>query len=119
MEEVIQTIVDNIGVKWEQLYARLHLDYRVRFQIITKNGKITSEPHRLKTCAQDTINKWLDSTKQTLPTERDKLEKLLQALRGVKGMEELAKDLAFRNGNTACGTDSHVFTRLAAMGINS
>lgn len=95
----MQKIVDSIGVRWEQLYARLHLDYRVRFKIITKNAKISSELHRLRTCALDTIKEWLETTSQTLPTDKDKLEKLLLALNCVRGMGGLAQELAHKNGN--------------------
>ena len=94
MDELADRIAECLGPRWSLLYARLGLDYRGRFRIHARNVKMEMSNQQ---CTRDTIKAWRDSSQQG-EDELVIVARLLDALRKIQGMEELAYELAKLSG---------------------
>ena len=98
MEDIIGKIIDSLGPRWVQLYSRLGLDYRGRFQITANNNSIAPERVRHRQCALETIRKWQKEDTLKEKDEKECMTILLNNLKAVKGLEGLANELANEHG---------------------
>lgn len=101
MEDVIKSICDGVGPKWVQLYSRLGLDYRGRYQISSDYESMAQENVKHRRCALDTLRKWQKDPSVKEMSEGESLLKLLTCLQGVKGMNDLATELAIKHGKSS------------------
>ena len=97
MDELADRIAEFLGPRWSLLYARLGLDYRGRFQIHTRNEKLEPPESSHRQCTRDTIKAWRESSQRGVD-EMVVASRLLDALRKIRGMEELADELAKLSG---------------------
>ena len=98
MEDIVSKIIDSLGPRWVQLYSRLGLDYRGRFQITANNNSIAPERVRHRQCALETIRKWQKEDALKEKDEKECMTILLNNLKAVKGLEGLANELANEYG---------------------
>lgn len=98
MEDIVSKIIDSLGPRWAQLYSRLGLDYRGRFQITANNNSIAPERVRHRQCALETIRKWQKEDALKEKDEKECMTILLNNLKTVKGLEGLANELANEHG---------------------
>ena len=98
MEDIVSKIIDSLGPRWAQLYSRLGLDYRGRFQITANNNSIAPERVRHRQCALETIRKWQKEDALKEKDEKECMTILLNSLKTVKGLEGLANELANEHG---------------------
>jgi hypothetical protein len=97
MEEIILQICDSIGPKWPQLYSRLGLDYRGRYQITAANAGMAPERVKHRQCAWETLSKWQKETPSLKDmTEKQQIGELLTCLHKIKDMDGLAIELALK-----------------------
>ena len=98
MEDVIKCVCENVGPKWVQLYSRLGLDYRGRYKISADYDSMAPERAKHRQCALDTVRKWQREQAEKGTSEEETLLKLLTCFQCVKGMDELAMELAVKHG---------------------
>ena len=87
-----------LGAKWKNLYQRLGMDYRGRYQIQSKWEQ--KEPNNVKVCNRKCAIEMLQKWRKTVQggDERETLGQLLNAVNQIKGFQKIASDLALRNG---------------------
>ena len=100
MDDLSDRIAQCLGPRWSLLYDRLGLDYRGRFRIHARNEKMETPEMSNRQCTRDTIKDWRDASQQGVD-ELVVIARLLDALRTIQGMEELAYELTKLSGERA------------------
>lgn len=98
MEKLIEELASQpLKAKWQQLYLRLGLEPRNRFQI-SVDHKDKKDGDKFRCCILDTISLWMKSDTVARKSEREKMKILLSALRTIQGFEAIALQLGETHG---------------------
>ena len=98
MEKLIEQVASQpLKAKWQQLYLRLGLEPRNRFQI-SVDHKDKREGDKFRCCILDTIRLWMKTDTVARQNERDKMKVLLSALRTIQGFHAVALQLGETHG---------------------
>ena len=106
MDQAVQQIAGAVGSQWTNLYAKLRLDYRGRYQIASASAEIEPYESRCRKCALDTMASWRATLKGV--GEKEALRRLLSVLMQLKNMESFTEQLAASNGGLA-SSDSNEY----------